>query len=790
MRMLLSLPRPALFAIILWFFFAFFPLTQCLKCSEDGTCPPVNAEDQNPSGLDSSTNSYTSQTNENPASTATTDQNSDRVRDSAIHEHDRHEINSNYATNDENDDDDTSFDQALVSFEEWRKRALSQSGQSDGDAEIGARQMHLRNSRSVQQQENNYIEDDLEIDINMFGLKEPQVGSQTQQQQGQEQDDGGKVYKDRFNYASFDCAATIVKTNKNIKGANNILSENKDTYLLNQCSEKNKFVVIELCQDILVDTVVLANFEFFSSMFRHVRISVSAVYPPVGSDSENNGWKILGDFEARSVRELQYFRIANPWIWARFIRIEILSHWGHEFYCPISLVRVYGTTMMDEYRSEERRTIEDNADGDAPLPTLNSRVPILSDEARQDYTSLSIQNNISTTTTTYTHTIEKGSRDSSANIASSLSSSSSPMGPPSRTSSSVDDALSSTTSELCDALFSSNVNLTCLSPVQFNETCMWDEYIRNNSVANNGNVSDVNGKNLTGTGGSVVPPTHASVPTSKMTARAQDSIYQTIMKRLVFLESNATLSLQYIEEQSKTVRELLAKIDKKHGNRIESFFFNLNDTVNHQIRAFQQQYARLLLSTVDELQAQRIQFDSDTSMLTSRMSLLTDELMYQKKLGIAQAVILLTILIFVIVTRGTTIDSYSVSLHQQRQRNLPKRSHSAVFGLGSFFSGSPSSPTGSIWRKFSSQYDRSSFVNSAVEDEGDDDDPLDDDTLDEQDSSVLGSTVSTTTLITPSSSPPSLGSPIGYPPSQLTQRPVSFQKGTQSDPKLRRRFSK
>lgn len=102
--------------------------------------------------------------------------------------------------------------------------------------------------------------------------------------------DPGKVYKDKFNYASSDCAATIVKTNNNAKGASAILVENKDSYLLNQCSILNKFVVIELCQDILVDSVVVGNFEFFSSMFRNLKFSVSDRFP-------TQTWEVLGHFE-------------------------------------------------------------------------------------------------------------------------------------------------------------------------------------------------------------------------------------------------------------------------------------------------------------------------------------------------------------------------------------------------------------------------------------------------------------------------------------------------------------
>jgi hypothetical protein len=114
--------------------------------------------------------------------------------------------------------------------------------------------------------------------------------------------------KDRFNYASFNCAAKTLATNAEAKSAASILMEFKDGYMLNKCSAREKFVVVELCQDILVDTVVLANLEFFSSMFKSIRLSVTDRYPPKNED----GWALLGTFTAQNARNLQ---------------VEILIHW-------------------------------------------------------------------------------------------------------------------------------------------------------------------------------------------------------------------------------------------------------------------------------------------------------------------------------------------------------------------------------------------------------------------------------------------------------------------------------
>jgi hypothetical protein len=70
--------------------------------------------------------------------------------------------------------------------------------------------------------------------------------------------------------------------------------------MLTRCNAE-KFVVIELCEDILVDTVMIANYEFFSSMFKDIRISVSDRYVPKGHPS----WRVLGEYQARNARDLQ-----------------------------------------------------------------------------------------------------------------------------------------------------------------------------------------------------------------------------------------------------------------------------------------------------------------------------------------------------------------------------------------------------------------------------------------------------------------------------------------------------
>ncbi|KAG0360264.1 hypothetical protein BG005_011059 [Podila minutissima] len=152
--------------------------------------------------------------------------------------------------------------------------------------------------------------------------------------------------KDRFNHASATCAASVVKASKDATSIMAILNEGKDNYMLNKCSTKEKFFVVELCEEILVDAFILGNYEFFSSTFKDFVVSVNR-YPP-----RDDGWSILGHFQARNTRDAQVFRPATPQL-ATYIRFDFVSHYGNEYYCPVTLLRVYGATALEQLKQEE-----------------------------------------------------------------------------------------------------------------------------------------------------------------------------------------------------------------------------------------------------------------------------------------------------------------------------------------------------------------------------------------------------------------------------------------------------
>ncbi|XP_066547981.1 SUN domain-containing ossification factor isoform X2 [Amia ocellicauda] len=156
-----------------------------------------------------------------------------------------------------------------------------------------------------------------------------------------------KVQKNFNNYASVECGAKILAANTEAKSTSAILMENMDLYMLNPCSNKIWFV-IELCEPIQVKQLDIANFELFSSTPKDFLVSISDRYP-------TNKWIKLGTFHAREERTVQSFPLDEQLyakyvkMFIKYIKVELLSHFGSEHFCPLSLIRVFGTSMVEEY---------------------------------------------------------------------------------------------------------------------------------------------------------------------------------------------------------------------------------------------------------------------------------------------------------------------------------------------------------------------------------------------------------------------------------------------------------
>jgi Sad1 / UNC-like C-terminal len=537
----------------------------------------------------------------------------------------------------------------FLSFEEWKKQNLErvgQSGENIGDRRQGHRE-HRRRPGIDNVLDSLGDDSEIELDFGSFvsgesGTDEPSPwstptrgadghvgktshpdgGDSVRAPVGSKPKDAGKAYAERFNYASFDCAATVLKTNPECKASSSILVENKDSYMLNECGAKNKFFIVELCNDILVDTIVLANFEFFSSMFRSFRVSVSDRYPTTAPDR----WRELGVFEARNSRGVQAFVVRNSLIWARYLRVEFLTHYGNEFYCPVSLLRVHGTTMIEELRREEESaqeaeleiegsvkdtTVTENATPDMqnmasggaqePLDQMPSAQASPTSENLKEAEDMSggpaavstDEREMSTCDQQFIAELEQlfwpfnisdylvckldGDREKEqtspyyqANV-----------GP--RTSHEDISATRTPTVISQAPPPPATPKEPVLAPGKPAQAPKASDTTKDATLSTATEVTTTVADNTSQDSRNLQASTTSSPPASPTT---QESFFKTIHKRLQLLEANATLSLQYIEEQSRILRDAFVKIEKRQLTKTTNFLENLNATVLNELRSF------------------------------------------------------------------------------------------------------------------------------------------------------------------------------------------------------------
>ncbi|CAH8360099.1 unnamed protein product [Eruca vesicaria subsp. sativa] len=172
-----------------------------------------------------------------------------------------------------------------------------------------------------------------------------------------------------YNYASAMKGAKVVDQNKEAKGASNVLGKDHDKYLRNPCSVSNKYVVIELAEETLVDTVRVANFEHYSSNLKEFSLSGSLSYP-------TETWTHAGRFVAANAKQVQTFRLSEP-KWLRYLKLNLISHYGSEFYCTLSVVEVFGIDALEQM-------VEDLFVASETLPSKPAKLELNHEEKTAD----------------------------------------------------------------------------------------------------------------------------------------------------------------------------------------------------------------------------------------------------------------------------------------------------------------------------------------------------------------------------------------------------------------------
>lgn len=220
-------------------------------------------------------------------------------------------------------------------------------------------------------------------------------------------------------------------------------------------------------------------------------------------------------------------------IWAKYFRVEILEHYGSEFYCPLSVVRVHGRTMMQEYKQEEALQKSNTAAKELESSGIKEE---------QDKTKA-----------------EEAISAASESLVSEMAKSS--CSPTNNSSKIVDCILTNKT--VNNSIRDIQKNLTNLTDEEINDECLvslpqlkFDELFdvfQQTDKCETIELYDNKSSSI---------PVSTQSPNVNTNTGTQESIYKNIMKRLSLLESNATLSVLYIEEQSKLLSTAFSNLEK------------------------------------------------------------------------------------------------------------------------------------------------------------------------------------------------------------------------------------
>ena len=773
-------------------------------------------------------------------------------------------------------DTDSLLDNAnFLSFDEWKKQNLAKIGQSVENVRGNRRASDVsKESRRRPTGISNALEsfgDESEIEINFAGFRaeppntakpssaswtavkdeEEDEGMQPQQQQyvdGKIVDDGlisppsvewtgtsrerdaGTTCKERFNYASFDCAATVLKTNPQCQGSSSVLVENKDSYMLNECRAPDKLLILELCDDILVDTVVLANYEFFSSIFHTFRVSVSDRYPA----KQPGQWKELGVYEARNTREVQAFPVTNPLIWARYLKIEFLTHYGTEFYCPLSLVRVHGTTMMEEYKHDWETGRLDDGIGEAAEAEAEAAVPLESNDSEpiespeppavseeeqnqeeQHSEALIIGScaniqaevirvllgsscaviDVCPASENTTVTVGIGGDGEVDNITEPVQTSIISADATVESSSVVQSTTTVVTSTDMDRVIPKATETTIISSTSTRPVAS-ETVIRNATETETKSTTKPTTTKEEPTPNTGTSETRPTVAQPSPHPTTQESFFKSVNKRLQMLETNSTLSLLYIEEQSRILREAFQKVEKRQLTKTSTFLENLNTTVLGELKQFREQYEDVWNLVTVEFNNQKLRYHKEIFSFSSQLSLLTDELVFQKRLSVIQSIVVLFCFGFVVFSRPSSIQPYGrrSAYSRPRIRTMIHPTRSSLLSFVGSRSPSPTSSTTSpsLYRRDTDRDDstqsRPISHDDSQEDEDDDeeyadaDGEVDADADADTDGINIDSPIATATRTTPRSSEDSVEEKIQVVDDSSPEDSVVMAQRSESSP--------
>lgn len=201
----------------------------------------------------------------------------------------------------------------FVSFEDWKRKKLEEDGEPPDDEVMTETAAQLASdTRTVEPNHSSKETGSPNVNDSKSSPKSS-TGSQSNIT------DTPQKPAHKYNYASPDCSARIHSSSPLTQHASSLLHKSRDRYMLTPCKADEHWVVVELCDEIRIEAVEVAVWEFFSGVVREVRVSVGGEddddgedYPENDVQGRSSKWEEVGAFVGKNVRGVQVRILGYP----------------------------------------------------------------------------------------------------------------------------------------------------------------------------------------------------------------------------------------------------------------------------------------------------------------------------------------------------------------------------------------------------------------------------------------------------------------------------------------------
>ncbi|KAE8538579.1 hypothetical protein D1P53_004940 [Cryptococcus gattii VGV] len=450
----------------------------------------------------------------------------------------------------------------------------------------------------------------------------------------------------KYNYASPDCSARIHSSSPLTQHAASLLHKSRDRYMLTPCRAAEHWVVVELCDEIRIDAIEIAVWEFFSGVVREVQVSVGGEDGDGEDEVAGRGhlWKQVGSFIGKNVRGSQTFTLSQPTSFHRFIRLDFPSYYGSEYYCPVSSLKVYGMNQMEAFKWEQKQL---NHNREKEMFREEEEVRRAKEtQEREKKERDRDERDKQQQREKELDELEKLLHEQAGRLVPEL-----------LTDGFEEAALATPTTPASTTPVASTTPASTNAPTE-------PTLISKREDEKPDDVPPPANESLaTSTATSISEPSTTPVYT-RPRSDSSESIYAFIIRRLNALEGNSSLVARYMEEQAKVMRSMLKRVevgwDEWKGE------WEDEDRGRWQQERMRQEDR--LGRVLSQLEQQRIAFDAERKSIETQLRVLADQLGYERRRGIAQLIIMVIIILLGAASRSSTINAILTPLVTEARR--------------------------------------------------------------------------------------------------------------------------